>query len=563
MNKLPKIVIKIDSISNEIQNSHFKNKSIIYNWHNYWSRKSPELASLIISNLCPKNGVFCDPFMGSGVHVIEAVKLNRKTKAIGIEINELPIEITLSSVRKNINSAKILNEFNSIIKNLEEKYEEYYSAFCPKCGIKAEYDKGLLRKVGKDFELEKIKINCPNCKHKIFFDADKKNIKSFNYYNKQSLKINLKDKFLDQNSRIAIKEDMKISSLFTNRNFLIMSKIKESIFKVKDKNIKKELLLIYSSMIHLAKLTDIRSQSQFPYWIPSRHILERNLLLLFGKRLSKYLDHKRKVNDEIKYDIPIVNTYNNLQNSNNAIYIVRKPIQNIFSKDIPDRSIDFILTDPPYYDQVAYSEYLKLWEFFTRFKSDLNNEIVVTRRIKQPKNHDMYFKMLKEAFKKIYRIMKISTCLAMYFNDSKLPVWFDFLEMMNKIGFHFIRQTYVPKNLNTYKQLNSPKGTLKGECLLFFYKGSRESKIIKQVEDKNKVKNIENIVKEHIIDLFRKKENPITTSLIYNSGLIHKLYNKGLLKLLSRKDKSLVDTIKNYCDFDCMKNRWLLKNKYE
>ena len=48
---------------------------------------------------------------------------------------------------------------------------------------------------------------------------------------------------------------------------------------------------------------------------------------------------------------------------NSDAYLINSPIQKIADL-IPDKSIDFVITDPPYYDQIAYSEYLKIWEHF-------------------------------------------------------------------------------------------------------------------------------------------------------------------------------------------------------
>ncbi len=53
--------------------------------HHEWQQAEKE-ASYWIEKLCPKDGVVCDPFLGSGTTAVAAVKLNRKW--IGIEIDK-------------------------------------------------------------------------------------------------------------------------------------------------------------------------------------------------------------------------------------------------------------------------------------------------------------------------------------------------------------------------------------------------------------------------------------------------------------------------------------------
>ena len=64
--------------------------------------------------------------------------------------------------------------------------------------------------------------------------------------------------------------------------------------------------------------------------------------------------------------------------------LINKPIQKI-DLEIPNNSVDLIFTDPPYYDQVAYSEYLAIWEFFLSYKKDNQFELTQTNRKKSIK----------------------------------------------------------------------------------------------------------------------------------------------------------------------------------
>ena len=73
------------------------------------------------------------------------------------------------------------------------------------------------------------------------------------------------------NSRIAVKKGMKISELFNPINFHIL----KSYFN--EFNNDKSMITLLASILHLCRLTDLKSQSQFPFWVPKKNIVERKI----------------------------------------------------------------------------------------------------------------------------------------------------------------------------------------------------------------------------------------------------------------------------------------------
>ena len=71
----------------------------MYLMHKYWARKPHNVVSQYIQHYSTKDQVVLDPFGGSGVTAIEAIKAGRK--AISIDLNPMSaflIENTLSHV---------------------------------------------------------------------------------------------------------------------------------------------------------------------------------------------------------------------------------------------------------------------------------------------------------------------------------------------------------------------------------------------------------------------------------------------------------------------------------
>ena len=64
----------------------------MYVMHKYWARKPHNVVSEYIKNYSEPGQIVLDPFVGSGVTALEAVKLGRK--AIGIDLNPMAIFIS-------------------------------------------------------------------------------------------------------------------------------------------------------------------------------------------------------------------------------------------------------------------------------------------------------------------------------------------------------------------------------------------------------------------------------------------------------------------------------------
>ena len=70
-----------------------------YLMHRYWGRKPVNVFRHIIEKYSRKNDLILDPFMGSGITVIESNLLERK--AIGIDLNPLSkfiVDVTLKKL---------------------------------------------------------------------------------------------------------------------------------------------------------------------------------------------------------------------------------------------------------------------------------------------------------------------------------------------------------------------------------------------------------------------------------------------------------------------------------
>ena len=103
----------------------------MYNFHKYWSRKTWNVVGKFIENYCPENGIVYDPFGGSGVTAMEALKRGRKV--IISDLNPIASEITRLTI-KPVNLTKLHEAYEKIEKKVKNKILELYKTKCRKCG---------------------------------------------------------------------------------------------------------------------------------------------------------------------------------------------------------------------------------------------------------------------------------------------------------------------------------------------------------------------------------------------------------------------------------------------
>ena len=216
-----------------------------YMMHKYWGRKPHNVVSEYIRNYTKEGDTVLDPFMGSGVTIIESVKLLRS--AIGIDLNPLS-----SFIARNTLTELDINEFDrnfyTILENNKKKFDNLYITKCPDCNGSAT----LLNCVYEEMTLLRVKGRCKNCGtfRKDADQADTKTIKKSETLfkkAKKNLEINYpKDEILQYVKR---SNKTHIDQLFTSRALLILSNIKTDILSLNNKTNKNMLMMCFSSML--------------------------------------------------------------------------------------------------------------------------------------------------------------------------------------------------------------------------------------------------------------------------------------------------------------------------
>ncbi len=513
----------------------------------YWSQKSGEIAKQIYQEYCKENDIIFDAFLGGGSSLYGI--RNGNYKFVGVDINELPYKIAKFNLQ-NIDNQFITNLHNEVI-ILQQAFNTIYH-YKTNDGkilefIKVIFDDKLNPQIKLIHlqDLEGNRFTSENYPETI--DLYVENYKKYQQ-NLQNLST-LENPLLVKNSRIAVKENMFLADIFSPINFFMLSALKE---KIKDNE---NLKFILSSILQLCKLTDTKSQSQFPFWLPKIDLVDRNIFITL---LNKIHSLKKQIGQG---EIKEVTSFDRLKYTfGSACLLINKPIQNI-TNEVPDNSIDFVLTDPPYFDQVAYSEYAKIWEFFCGYKANFEDEIIVSQRQINQSNETLYLENLQKAFQVVFNKMKNNAKMLIYFKDSRPDKMVAFLDILDKIGFSFLGQEYLDTAKFTYKQNTTTKTTLTGESILKLEKIEKQE--IENQENAEilninlSIEEIENLI-THFTKTYLFIHKEATLNEILSSGLIKLLYDNKALSAL-KKAKNFTDIFEKTCDYNEENRTYSLK----
>ncbi len=508
----------------------------------YWSQKSGAIANMIYREYCPEKAIILDAFMGGGSSLYGIRGTNHKF--VGVDINELPYKIAKFNLQ-TIDEA-FINQLEQEVLALQAGYKDIYQ-YTTQEGKVLEFIKVIFD--DKDKPAIQL-IHLQDLEGNRFTSEEYPETKAIyleKYHLFQEKIKELENPLLTKNSRIAIKAEMYLADIFSPINFFVLSDLKE---KIKENE---NLKFILSSVLQLCKLTDTKSQSQFPFWLPKTGLVDRNIFITL---LNKVKSLKKQINQA---QIQEVESFEKLNYAfGSACLLLNQPIQHI-TQEIPDNSIDFVLTDPPYFDQVAYSEYAKIWEFFCGYQANFEDEIIVSQRETCQSDEATYLENLQKAFAVVYQKMKPNAQMLIYFKDSRPDKMFAFLNILDKIGFAFSGQEYLDTAKFTYKQNTTTKTTLTGESIL------KLQKIEKQSHNTDELEKVHTLTAEEVTQLIQHFTK--THLLIHKEATLNEILSSGLIKLLYdykalanfKKAKDFTNIFEQFCNYQAENRIYTLK----
>jgi len=281
------------------------------------------------------------------------------------------------------------------------------------------------------------------------------------------------------------------------RQLLVLGKLLREILQVQDQNLREFFLITFSTALEYNNLLcEYHRKNHYIYNLFRKHAfpatlnpVENNVLGTarygtgtFKNFFAKTIRIKEFCQNPYEYYITdkgtterqfmtrpiegrIVSSYSKLMKNNYGnIYLYCHSSQQI---EIPENSVDLVITDPPYYDNVQYAELsdfyyvwlrLGLENYYPWFKPQLSpKEAEIVKNPKIGKTDKDYQDGLKAVFAEIHRVLKVEGLLVFTFHHKQLKAWASIIESLLENNFYITAVYPVRAEMETSTQIRGKK----------------------------------------------------------------------------------------------------------
>lgn len=137
----------------------------------------------------------------------------------------------------------------------------------------------------------------------------------------------------------------------------------------------------------------------------------------------------------------------------------------------PSTSVDYVFTDPPFGDNLAYAELNFLVEAFHEVFTRTEPEAIVSDA--QEKGLEEYESMMQSCFSEYYRVLKPGRWMTVVFHNSKNSVWNTIQEAILQAGFVIADVRTLDKQQSSFNQVVAG-GSVKQDLVISAYKPSEQ-----------------------------------------------------------------------------------------
>lgn len=173
-------------------------------------------------------------------------------------------------------------------------------------------------------------------------------------------------------------------------------------------------------------------------------VREINVLDFFGRKIKRYIDAN------IVDDSNIVTTGSCTD-----------------LRTIPNNSVDYIFTDPPFGSNINYSELSFAWEAWIGVKTNNTQEAIINKT--QNKGLVDYQKLMEQSFAEYFRVLKPNRWMTVEFHNSKNSVWNAIQEALLRAGFIIADVRTLDKKQGSFKQVTTTSA-VKQDLVISAYK---------------------------------------------------------------------------------------------
>jgi adenine-specific DNA methylase len=460
----------------------------VYDAHTYHTKVPPDGIAQLVEYYTKLGDTVLDPFCGSGMTGVAAAPLGRRVFLSDISPAAVFIARHLNSP---IDSRKYMAAVRAVIANAQELEARLYITRCRSCGGKVAMlymvwsygvicpfcDKEfLLWDVARDEKpsVRESKIlstfECPHCNKRLV----KRGIKRTKRYpvqvgykccgrgpKEQTAPLDEHDyEMLNQIEKAGVPAELwyptarfpegintrqpiaagidRVDQAYTTRALHAMAWLWRKAKEYPDAELSEKLLFTLTSLYQRVTVF-----SEFRFWGGSSNTANYNVPFISNEQ-NVFRTFLRKANT--------ISWYFESASPKRATVDVRVASAcNL--KHIPDKSVDYIFTDPPFGGNINYSEMNFLWESWLNDYTDTREEAIINSAL--GKDEESYRSLLSRAFAECKRVLKDGAWLTIVFHNSSQAVWAALEHAVRDAGFAVLDSQTFDKTHGTFKQFVS------------------------------------------------------------------------------------------------------------
>lgn len=134
---------------------------------------------------------------------------------------------------------------------------------------------------------------------------------------------------------------------------------------------------------------------------------------------------------------------------------------------VPDNSVDYVFTDPPFGGNLNYSELNFIWESWLKVQTNNKPEAVINDT--QKKGLNEYQFLMEKSFMEYYRVLKPNHWMTVEFHNSQNSIWNAISEALMRAGFVVADIRVLDKKGVSFQQATSSTA-VKQDLVISAYK---------------------------------------------------------------------------------------------
>lgn len=211
-----------------------------------------------------------------------------------------------------------------------------------------------------------------------------------------------------------------VASFYSPRNLAVLTVLHEHIGRVEDPALRQKLLFVFTSILTRA--------SKRYQWSPIRPLNAANANYYVAPvfyEWSVFDLFERKVEAILRSDdwLRSMRSDDTLFGPGQLDLDVTYELSSAETIPLPDASVDYVFTDPPFGSNLFYADMALFQEAWLDGFTDVSKEAVVDRGTKKQRSASRYEQMLTKALSECRRILKPGGRISMVFGNSTGSMW--------------------------------------------------------------------------------------------------------------------------------------------